>query len=90
MVEAHPWIESDGVTGTVTESQEAVNAAEFLVALDSRRQYGLITGGPEGNIRRCHSLLRRGRNRGIHPREFAELVKLYIDAGTVEEGKTRQ
>lgn len=50
------------------EWQEAVDAAEFLLQLDSARQYGLLTGGPEIDFDRCVDLVRRGAARGIFPK----------------------
>ena len=47
--------------------QEAVDAADFVLVLDSLKQYGLITGGPEGNIARCETILEEGRKRGYYP-----------------------
>ncbi len=57
---------------TNEEWQEAVDTAEFLILLDSPRQYGLVTGGPEANIKRCNEILNEGRFRGILPRRFRD------------------
>ena len=52
---------------TDAEWQEAVDLAEFYLRLDSARQYGLITGGPEVNVARCEALLATGKERGFRP-----------------------
>jgi hypothetical protein len=52
---------------TREEWQEAVDWADGLLALDSCRMYGLVTGGPEVFIARCEYILRRGRTKGILP-----------------------
>jgi hypothetical protein len=52
---------------TPEEWQEAVNAAEFALLVDSARQYGLITGGPTFDVARCEDLLARGEAQGIVP-----------------------
>ncbi len=49
------------------EWQEAVDAADLVLVIDSLRQYDLITGGPEGNIARCETILEKGRKRGYYP-----------------------
>jgi hypothetical protein len=54
---------------TDAEWQEAVDAAEFMLLLDSSRQYGLVTGGPKVNIERCEEILREGKQRGFEPAE---------------------
>lgn len=63
---------------TSGEWQEAVNAAEFLLALDSCQQYGLIEGGPKVDQERAVELLSRGKRRGFRPLPLKELVQLYI------------
>ncbi len=52
---------------TDAEWQEAVDGAEACLALDSARQYGLITGGPKINAARCDKILAMGRARGVRP-----------------------
>ncbi len=49
--------------------QEAVNAAHGALALDSARMYGLVTGGPEVNQKRCIEILEKGKKRGIMPED---------------------
>jgi hypothetical protein len=41
--------------------------AETCLLLDSARQYGLVTGGPEVDVARCLELLDRGRQLGHVP-----------------------
>jgi hypothetical protein len=50
---------------THEEWQHAVNTAEALIVLDSARQYGLVTGGPKINVKRCTEILSLGKTRGI-------------------------
>lgn len=52
---------------TPAEWQDAVDAAEFLLALESARIYGLVSGGPVGNLERCEDILAAGRARGVTP-----------------------
>jgi hypothetical protein len=51
------------------EWQAAVDAADFLLRLEAARAYGLVTGGPEIDVRRCEAILARGRERGVVPRD---------------------
>jgi hypothetical protein len=44
---------------TPAEWREAVCAADFYLAFDAARQYGLITGGDAVNVERCMELLQR-------------------------------
>lgn len=53
------------------EWQDAVDAAEGALHLDSARKYGLVTGGPAVNVERCEEILRRGAHRGVAPRPGA-------------------
>lgn len=48
--------------------QDLVDIAHVLLTIDSCRQYGLVTGGPECNIERCRRLLEEARARGFSPR----------------------
>lgn len=52
---------------TRAEWQEAVDGAKGLLLLDSARQYGLVTGGPEVDVDRCEKILQAGRRRGVRP-----------------------
>jgi helix-turn-helix protein len=52
---------------TVDEWQAAVDGADFLLLIDSARQYGLIEGGPKANVDRCVEILTRGVDLGIFP-----------------------
>lgn len=53
---------------TPDEWQEAVNLAEAMLLLDSARQYGLVTGGPEVLVDRCVQVMAAGAARGYRPR----------------------
>lgn len=66
---------------TPEQWQQAVDAAEFLLALDSARQYGLITGGPKVHTRRCAQILSHGKAQGYTPKPIAELCRLFIKGG---------
>lgn len=66
---------------TPQEWQEAVDAAEALLLIDSARQYGLITGGPVANVARCCEIKLKGLEMGIRPRKnFAEQLIAEIAA----------
>jgi hypothetical protein len=54
---------------TPREWQEAADAADWCLAIDACRQYGLLEGGPEFNIDRCVLILKRAKKRGITPRK---------------------
>ena len=63
-----PGVMVTTLPGTRQEWQDLVNAAEFLLLVDSARQYGLVTGGPEADVERCILILEEGRRRGVTPR----------------------
>jgi hypothetical protein len=68
--------DESGITPeTPAEWQEAVNAAEFMLLLDSARQYGLVSGGPEGDLERCRDMLKRGADLGYTPTVVTELQR---------------
>jgi hypothetical protein len=69
---------------TPEEWQEAVNMAEFLLALDSCKQYGLIEGGPTVKFERALKIIERGRARGVVPAPLEELLKMYLVADKPE------
>lgn len=48
--------------------QGLVDSAYALLMINSCRQYGLVTGGPECNAERCRKILEEGRARGFSPR----------------------
>lgn len=59
---------------TPAEWQEAVNAAQFGLLLDSAFQYGLLEredGGTDSgvNVERCHRILAAGKKKGFEPEE---------------------
>jgi hypothetical protein len=66
---------------TPAEWQDAVDAADFFIAMDSCQQYGLITGGPRVNCERARELLDRGRALGYTPAPFAALIKKFLVRG---------
>jgi hypothetical protein len=61
---------------TPAEWQEAVNAAEACLLLESARVYGLVVGGPIVKVARCDQILAEGRRRQIHPESSG--VEAYI------------
>jgi hypothetical protein len=52
---------------TKAEWQEAVDAADFWLKVDSLRKYGLLCGGPTIEVERCESILQRGEKKGVFP-----------------------
>lgn len=52
---------------TADEWQAVVDQATALLHVDSARQYGLITGGPNVNVERCCEIVREAELRGIRP-----------------------
>jgi hypothetical protein len=62
---------------TPGEWQEAIDAAEFFLAVDSAEKYGLITG-PAVKLERALELLERGRALGYTPAPMAELIRRYL------------
>lgn len=64
---------------TREEWQEAIEAAAFFLALDSARQYGLVTGGPTINAERCAHILAKGESLGYKPTSITELVIKFIE-----------
>jgi hypothetical protein len=65
---------------TRSEWQNAVNWAELYLLVDSAKQYGLVTGGPEINTGRCDEILKRGRRRGFIPASTTWLVDNLLPA----------
>lgn len=63
---------------TPAEWQDAVDSAEFCLALQSARDYGLIAGGPGVNVDRCAELLARGAAIGIFPAPLDQLAQRYL------------
>jgi hypothetical protein len=49
------------------EWREAVDAAHGALTLESARQFGLVTGGPEVDVERCEEILHRGAALGYLP-----------------------
>ena len=52
---------------TREEWQDAADCADWALALDSARQYGLVTGGPRVYVERCEGILKLAAERGIRP-----------------------
>jgi hypothetical protein len=65
---------------TPEQWQEAVNAAEFMLALDLARQYGLIETDIRLDVERCDDILRRGKEKGFVPASVEELCRRFIGA----------
>lgn len=63
---------------TPQEWQLCVDAAEFFLAVDSCRQYGLLTGGPGVNVERCVGILERGKALGYKPAPMTQLCEKFI------------
>jgi hypothetical protein len=63
---------------TPEQWQEAVNAAEFILAIDSARQYGLIETDIRPDVERCDDILRRGREKGFTPASVEELCRRHV------------
>jgi hypothetical protein len=55
-----------------------VDAAAFFLALDSARQYGLLTSDVMVNIERCDELLKRGNALGYSPKPIDALIAKYL------------
>lgn len=58
------------------EWQDAVDAAEACLLLESARLYGLVEGGPAVDVKRCEEILRRGRQLGVAP--AADCVERFL------------
>lgn len=71
---------------TPAEWRVAVVAAAVWLRVDTARQYGLITGGPDIDVDRCVDLLERGRARGIRPTEAAVDRALAVIAAGLAAG----
>ncbi len=63
---------------TLEEWQNAVDAADALLHIQSAEAYGLITGAPTVNVERCEQLLEAARQRGRTP--SAGNVERYVTA----------
>lgn len=70
---------------TPVEWQEAVDAAEAYLALESAKAYGLVRGGPVVNVQRCEQLLRDGKQRGYSP--LKENVERVIKSLAIPDGR---
>lgn len=65
--------------------QNAVDAADALLHIQSAAAHGLITGAPTVNVTRCEQLLAAARRRGVTP--SADNVEQYIAAYNEGKGK---
>jgi hypothetical protein len=63
---------------TPEEWQNAVDAADALLHIQSAEAYGFITGAPSVNVERCEQLLEAARRRGVTP--SAGNVERYVAA----------
>ena len=70
---------------TREEWQQAVDVAQFLLLLDSARQYGLIEGGPKVNLERAVTLIEKGKRRGVTPAPHDELIRRFIVPAGLED-----
>lgn len=52
---------------TRAEWQEAADAANGALHLNSAREYGLVAGGPEVDVARCQFILDSAKRLGIVP-----------------------
>ena len=68
---------------TRAEWQEAADAAQMMLALESCKLYGLLQGGPHVNVMRCEEILERARAKGIDPRPVEEELNDGCDASKV-------
>jgi hypothetical protein len=63
---------------TPEQWQEAVDSAEFFLALESAGQYGLISSDIKVDVGRCEELLTRGKTLGYTPAPLKSLIAKYI------------
>ena len=52
---------------TREEWQEVTDMCHFYLLLDSARQYGLVDGGPQINVKRCEQLFSKATRLGFSP-----------------------
>jgi hypothetical protein len=64
---------------TDREWQDAVDAAKGALALESARTYGLVTGGPDVDVRRCNVILGRGASRRPPVLPSADAVERFLE-----------
>ena len=75
---------------TLTEWQEAVDAAAAARAIADCIMYGLLTGGVTIDVARCDAILERGARRGVKPsKPVTQLAVELVSAINAEarEGK---
>lgn len=71
---------------TDAEWQDAVNAAEACLLLESARRYGLVTGGPGVDVDRCEHILAGGRARQIVPTDAGVDAQILALIQSAEKG----
>lgn len=76
---------------TKVQWQEAVDAANGALALLAARIYGLVSGGPEINEDRCLEILKKGKRRGVFPRQnsIENFVRSLLERGTCNRHGSR-
>lgn len=63
---------------TPTEWQDAVDAAYACANIEAARAYGLVTGGPKIDLKRCEEILSIGKSLGIQPK--ADAIERFVRA----------
>lgn len=63
---------------TAAEWQEAVDGAQFFLAMDAARQYGLVETDVRVDVARCDDILRRGQARGVTPASVEQLCERFL------------
>lgn len=62
---------------SLQEWEEVLEMAEFMLLLNSARQYGLVTGGPVVDVERCAEIIKKGRAKGyMTDKAFAHLSRV--------------
>ncbi len=73
---------------TPAEWRVAAAFAQACLAIDSARQYGLITGGPGVNVGRCLEVLERAKARDVVPTR--KEIDAAVDAMIAEANAGRE
>ena len=72
---------------TPQQWQEAVDAAQGILALEYARLLGLMTNTNEINVERCAAILTRGAELGVTPAEGA--IRDFVCEAASEEDRER-
>lgn len=64
--------------GNAVEWQDAVDAAKFLLQIDSARQYGLVETDIKLDHKRCEEILQRGLKLGFRPGHIDRLIEKFL------------